>query len=129
MLNAMHTTPTSGMEVMINIQPIHIHIEMQAITAYKRLLVNGNWRFTEGEIIKKKCHTNIMRKLTRKLTTLGLPRDKLIHTAYVQTEFVTEIKPREVINQKKLKPKPDEKELFTAIQMVQNSTTAVVMDI
>lgn len=108
-LNAMRSTPTHGMEVMLGLQPMYLHLRLQAITTFKRLLVNGNWRFQVGEILNPKCHTNIMRKLTRNFNTLELPRDKLIHTEYVQTNFVTEILPREIINQTKMKPKPEQK--------------------
>ena len=107
-LNAMSSTPTVGMEIMLGIQPLSIHIRIQSITTYKRLLANGNWLIQDGENLDKDSHVTIMRKITKNLETLHLPRDKLLHTAYTPTKFSTEILPREVINAVKKKPKPTE---------------------
>ena len=49
-----------------------------------------------------------MKRITKSLETLHLPRDKLLHTAYTPTKFKTEILPSEVINAVKKKPKPSE---------------------
>ena len=105
-LNAMHSTPTAGMEVMLNLQPIHIHLRMTAITTYKRLLVNGNWRVQQGEVLDDKCHMNIIKRLTSKMQTLHLPRDKMIHSEYITTLFNTTIPTRDSFILKNLKPKP-----------------------
>jgi ribonuclease HI len=104
----MSSTPTVGMEIMLGIQPISIHIRIQSITTYKRLLANGNWLIDDGEILNKESHVIIMKRITRSLETLTLPRDKLLHTAYTPTKFKTEILPREQINAVKKKPKPSE---------------------
>ena len=108
-LNAMRSTPTAGME---NIPPIHLQLCITAITTYKRLIVNGNWRVQEGEILNEKCHTNIIRRITSSMKTLHLPRDKLIHSEYICTLFKTEILPREVINRTKKKPRPPENNMI-----------------
>ena len=106
-LNAMqHSTPTAGMEVMLNLQPIHLHLCITAITTYKRLLVNGNWRVQQGELLDDKCHINIIKRITNKMQTLHLPRDKLIHSEYISTLFNTEIPPREFFSKTDFKPRP-----------------------
>ena len=81
-LNAMSSTPTVGMEIMLGIQPLSIHIRIQSITTYKRLLANGNWLIQDVENLDDESHVTIMRKITKNLETLHLPRDKLLHTAY-----------------------------------------------
>ena len=48
-LNAMHTTPTAGMEVILNIRPIQIHLQEIALKSHIRLVKTGNWRVPFGE--------------------------------------------------------------------------------
>ena len=66
-LNALHTTPSDGMEVMLNMEPIHIFIQAQALNTYRRLLMNGNWLPKEGEIYEKpeKLHSVFVKGLAR----------------------------------------------------------------
>ena len=105
-LNAMSSTPTAGMEIMLDIQPMSIFLKIQSITTYRRLLANGNWLIDDGEILNDKSHVIIMKRITSTLETLNFPKDKLIHTAYVSTNFKTEILPRDEINAIDKIPKP-----------------------
>ena len=100
--------PPQGMEIMLDIQPISIHLRIQSITTYRRLLANGNWLIDDGEILNEKSHVIIMKRITKPLETLNFPKDKLIHTAYVSTNFKTEILPRDEINAIKKIPRPSE---------------------
>ena len=100
----MSSSPQAGLEVILNIPPLVIHLKTQALITYKRLLVNGNWRVQEGEIRNKKNHTNIIKKLAKNLKLLHTPRDKMMNTAYIQTGFKTEIQERIIINQVMKRP-------------------------
>ena len=104
----MSSTPTVGMEIMLGIQPISVHLRIQSITTYKRLHANGNWLINDGEILNEDSHVIIMKRITKSLDTLHFPKDKLLHTAYIPTKFKTEILAREVVNATKKIPKPAE---------------------
>ena len=43
-LNAMRSTPTAGMEIIIGIRPIQVFLQEISIKSYIRLQENGNWR-------------------------------------------------------------------------------------
>ena len=109
-LNALNSTPTDGMEVMLNLEPIHIFIQAQAINTYRRLLSNGNWIPVEGEgrFIKKseKMHSNIIKRLAMEIPSIYQPRDKLTNTEYLRTNFSTIISTREEANRIKIRPMP-----------------------
>ena len=105
-LNAMHTTPTAAMELMLNLEPIDIFLKTQAINTYKRLLDNGNWRVKEGEIIDVDSHVNIVKRITRRFEFLHYPRDKLLNTEFISTNFNTEILSRKEANNRAHRPMP-----------------------
>ena len=107
-LNVMSSTPTVGMKIMLGIEHISVHLKIQSITTYKRLLANGNWLIHDGEILNEDSHVIIMKRITKSLETLHFPRDKLFHTAYVPTKFKTEILPRDVVNATNKIPEPAE---------------------
>ena len=105
-LNGMHTTPTTGMEVMLNLEPIKVYLQAQAINTYRRLLANGNWKPQEGEVFKPKNHSSVIRRLARGLETIHMPRDRMINTEFIQTKFSTSISSRAEMNRTIKKPKP-----------------------
>ena len=74
-LNCMSSTPTEGMQVMLNIQPIDIFIQGQALNTYRRLIANGNWAPREGEMLGDKIHSNIIKRMAVNLPLFFQPRD------------------------------------------------------
>ena len=52
-LRAMCSTPTAGMEVLLNLPPIEIHLKTIALNSYLRMKRKGTWRTVPGQIIKK----------------------------------------------------------------------------
>jgi len=107
-LNCIHTTPTDGMQAMLNMEPIHIYLQAQALNTYRRLKVNGNWVPKEGEVVGQKLHSNIIKRLAREIPLINQPRDRLINTEYLKTDFTTIIASREEVNMVLKKPRPTE---------------------
>ena len=107
-LRAMHTTPTLGMELMVDLRPIEIHLKGIAMGSYRRLLQNGHWRLRPGELLKESNHCNMVEKLTRGLTNLRQKTDKLQNTDRQQTLFDTRIGDRKTLNETKFRPKPQD---------------------
>jgi ribonuclease HI len=106
-LNCMSSTPTSGMEVMLDIQPIEIFIQAQALNTYRRLIANGNWTPREGELLGDKIHSNIVKRMAIHLPLFFQPRDKLTNTEYIKTSFSTVIKSRIEANRTEIPLKPN----------------------
>ena len=50
-LNAMKTTATQAMEIIVSLKPIEIHIQALSLRSYLRLKRNGNWSLIEGEVV------------------------------------------------------------------------------
>ena len=106
-LNCMSSTPTDGMEAMLNIQPIHIFIQAQGLNTYRRLISNGNWRPQPLEMQGDKQHVNIIKELATGIPLLYQPRDKLINTEYIKTDFSTTILSRIEFSRTTIPLKPE----------------------
>ena len=109
-LNAMTSTPTAGMEVILNIEPISIYLRSQALTTFTRLKANGNWRSQPGEVFNKMNHTKLIINLADQIPEISMPTDKLIYRELIPTYFRTFILSREIMNRTLVKPKPNEYE-------------------
>ena len=53
-LSSMRSTPPAGMEVILGIRPIEVHIKELDIKSYLRLVKNGNWKHIKGEVTEIK---------------------------------------------------------------------------
>jgi ribonuclease HI len=70
---AMHGTPTAALQTALNITPLDIKIKVEAISAYWRLKLNGNWLCQDAlEEIAKKGHCDI-KKLAHRI---GQPNEE-----------------------------------------------------
>ena len=105
-LNAMNSTPTAALELILNLEPIEIFLRSQALCTYLRVKRNNNWRHRPGEVFNKTNHGIIMEKLAGEISNLHLPADKMRYTSYLESRFQTHILPREVMNRVKRKPHP-----------------------
>ena len=98
-LNAMKTTATQAMEIIVNLKPIEIHIQGLALRSYLRLKRNGNWSYVDGEVVKSINHTIRVTRLAKELTEITMPIDKLINKQRGECNFTSIIKSRgELIN-------------------------------
>ena len=104
-LRAMSSTPTAGMEVILNLQPIEIHLKSIAINSYIRMKKKGTWRTVPGQINRKLAHSNVLKALANKIQNIEMETDKLQHKAYVKKNFNIRINNRDDI--KKITPRPE----------------------
>ena len=109
-LNAMPSTPTASMQIILNIEPIAIYLKTQALTTYVRLKANGNWRSQAGEVFHTMNHTNLITNIAEQIPNIFMPSDKLLYRELVPTRFKTFIHTRERMNRTIIKPKPYEHE-------------------
>ena len=122
-LNAIHSTPTAGMEVMIDLLPITVHLKKEAISSYLRMKENGNWRAVSGESSSHKSHSTILTKLTENLKELNMPTDRALHKTQINTKFQVEIKSREMIEENNIKLSDNDKNIvrvFTDGSKIEN---------
>ena len=107
-LNCMNSTPTAGMEVILNIEPISIFLRSQAIITYNRLIKNGNWRCQQSEkyIFERVNHISLINRLVEQIPSTNMPCDKMINREHIETNFQTIILSRNEMNRNIIKPKP-----------------------
>ena len=108
--NAMVSTPTASMEVIVDILPLDIFIEMTAVNSYLRLFRNNNWKPQPGEIVKKLAHSNIVNTITRNIEGIHMPIDKLRYKQFLDSNFEIKILSREEIERAGIKLKPTEQD-------------------
>ena len=99
-MNTMNSTPTAGMEALLNLRPIDIVLQETALKAYHRMKRNGNWRVQDAEILDKDSHAVILRKLANKIPHILEPSDVLKERRYIESKFTMTIKNREDIPKK-----------------------------
>ena len=105
-LNAMRTTATQALEVILNIRPIDIHIKEISLKSYLRLHRNGNWAFNQGETHRPENHTTRIMKLASRLPEILLPTDKLINKSRGECEFISIIKHKDELKNVQFKLMP-----------------------
>ena len=106
-LSSMRTTPTKGMEIILNIPPITVFLQTQAVNTYLRLKDNGNWKPRTGEVLHTWNHTCLVENLAKETPTLFMPTDKMINREHIRTNFTTSISTREEMNRTIIVPKPN----------------------
>ena len=107
-LNAMKTTPTAGMEVILDIRPIDIHLKEIAINSYLRLCRNSNWIPIPGEVVGDNAHSNIVLNIMKEMQEVRIPTDNLLNKEYIVSKFDTIIKPRQEMESAVIKLTPTE---------------------
>jgi ribonuclease HI len=100
----MRSTPTAGMEALLNITPIDIHIEGTAIAGYNRLQRTKSWRPVKGESLWKKGHTHYMNKRTKDFPQILMPQDNGVKKTREVAWYEIKIEDRETIE--KTRPRP-----------------------
>ena len=105
-LNAMPSAPSAGLEVILNIEPIKIFLQCQAINTFIRLKENGNWIYQPDKDNHKLNHGVLVTNLAEQLPSINMPNDKLLHKQHIRTRFEALILPREEMNRSLKKPKP-----------------------
>ena len=122
---AMRSTPTAGMEMILDLRPIYIHILEHALASYTRLVGAGSWRPKPGEPLWKRGHTEFITNLGKLFDDIKKPQDTMIRTVRLQSNFKTIIEDR--VNVRKVRPRPkDEMEIncFTDGSKNENTTGA-----
>ena len=71
---SMSTTPTAALEVILNMSPLHLHIQQEAITAMQRLQKNKTWK--SNPVIP---HNNVQ-KLMDNIPLISAPCDRILKT-------------------------------------------------
>ena len=102
----MKSTPTKGMETILNLPPLHIHAKGVARATYVRLTQAGTWRPKEGEPLWRNGHAIELQKWGTKNQEIHMPQDRLHKAVRSSTTYRTEIKKREEI--KKQRPMPND---------------------
>ena len=105
-LNAMPSAPTTGLELILNLEPISIYLINQALITYMRLKENGNWKVNPYESHNKLNHFNIITKIAEEIPTISMPTDKMLNRQHIKTNFETFILTREEMNRSLKKPRP-----------------------
>ena len=107
-LNAMHTTPTAGMELILNIRPINIYLQENALKSHVRLIKTGNWKVELGKEGRKNNHSAIVRKFAQEIDDIYMQTDKLVLKEYEYCNFSRDIQQKEILQQKiRLTPTED----------------------
>ena len=106
-LNTMRSTPTAGMEVIMNIRPIDIVIKEHAVYTYTRMKKNGNWRVQDGEVTKSTNHSVMVKNIASKITGLEIPCDTLKNREYIESSFKIQINKRSEFKDKEIPLNPE----------------------
>ena len=105
-LRAMSTTPTAGMELMLDIKPIEVHLRSLAISSYRRMKFNGYWRPQPGELLDRKNHSNLVQRFASDVKFLNEPVDKLLYTHRAKSLFSTVIGNKQDLNEHLIDSRP-----------------------
>ena len=73
--NASCSTPTAGMEVILSLVPLNIHVKKCAITSHLRMRRQGTWTTKIGET-GKSLHGLAVMRWAREIPNLDMPLDK-----------------------------------------------------
>ena len=101
-LNAPRSAPTQGLELMMGILPLHIHIQTTIIMTKTRLEASGNWMLKTGELPNKITHSKTIEKWCDQIPAIKMPRDKLQNKVHMQKLFQTEILHRDALKEKNI---------------------------
>ena len=124
-LRPLNSTPTDGMELILGLPPIDLHIKMNALNSYLRMNLQKTWRTVPGQITKKIAHSNLIKKIKNEIKDIQQTTDKLQHRDYIEKKFTVKIEDRETIQTKNIRPRPENNETihcFTDGSKNDNST-------
>ena len=105
-LNATRSTPTQGMEIILGLTPLHIHIKSTIIMSYTRLASSNNWKLRRGEQVNPKSHCKTIERWIDNITGINMQRDKLKTKNHIQSKFQIEILERQIIKGREIKLTP-----------------------
>ena len=103
---SMHSTPTAGMEVMLNIPPLDTFMQMRALNDQLRQEKHNQWRWREGDTPWNKSHAYLTNTLKNTLKNLIGITENTTKTDRTECLFSTEILNREELQFPKRRPRP-----------------------
>nr|XP_026696188.1 uncharacterized protein LOC113475731 [Ciona intestinalis] len=74
----MVTTPTRALEALLNLPPLHLHLQGNAVYRSHRLKTLGQWEGGDYYTSRNKRHTYICNRISKEIQTLSLPCDRCI---------------------------------------------------
>jgi hypothetical protein len=89
-IGSMCSTPTSALEVMLMLLPLHLFIKQEARQAANRLLGNG------CSYVPNYGHSEVLFKMTDKMPLLLAPRDKFVTLNILGRKFSVNFPKRKV---------------------------------
>jgi ribonuclease HI len=87
--SAWSSTPTAAIEALLDLPPLHVFIESEAMSTLDRLARQ------QSTIHRKTEHTNIWQDIIRSEPTLDMPSDRITATFRFDRKFDVSIPPRE----------------------------------
>ena len=102
--NGSCSTPTAGMEAILSMRPLHIHVAETAIASLQRMSRQGTWTAQEGETVSG--HARTLMKMAKEIEELSLPTDRLRFKHRSSNNFEVIIQEREEISKDSGKPLP-----------------------
>ena len=106
--NASSSTPTAGMEAILSLRPLHIHLREIALSSYHRMGIQNSWKTQAGD--SSRGHGKKVMSWAREIPSLSLPTDKLKTKHSCVKQFVTLIQDRKEILPESGKPLPREED-------------------
>ena len=103
--NASCSTPTAGMEAVLSMRPLHIHLKEIAISCFYRMSRQNTWQTQEGDA--SAGHGKAVMKWAREIPNLNMPTDKLKRKYFGPKGFKTQILEREEFQDEHGKPMPE----------------------
>ena len=104
MTGCMRSTPTAGMEVILGLTPIEIHITEAALATTTRLHRTGHWKDTENS--SPNSHTAILNAIRNEIPELQFPQDKVRKSTKDTNHFKVEISDRQHFLENRIRPMP-----------------------
>ena len=103
----MNSTPTAGMEAILGLEPLDIHLKGIALSTYARIENAENWAPQKSELLWRKAHTKQVEELQKEIPELEYPTSLLKPKIMMAPSYSTNIQSREAITDKgKVRPKP-----------------------
>ena len=102
--NASCSTPTAGMEAILSMRPLHIHIKEMAMASLQRMARQGTWTAQAGET--ESGHARTLMNWTKEIQGLDMPTDRLKSKHNSGNNFNILIAEREHVEAEHGKPLP-----------------------
>ena len=104
--NASSSTPTAGMEALLSLRPLHIHLKEIALACHHRMSMQNTWKTQAGDA--SQGHGKKVMSWAKEIPDLTLPTDKLKYKHSCIKQFQTMIPDRNEIPPESGKPLPRE---------------------